>query len=70
MSVEELNRLEDFEKWGGLSRSAESIIIFQMFGDKSVSTHTFGHPQAVGRLADVIGGIAECLQIPGKEVVK
>ena len=70
MSGEELNRLVDFEKRGGLSYTAESIIIFQMHSDKSVGTQTFGHPLAVSRLANVIGGIAECLQIPGKEVVK
>ena len=67
MSVEEINRLIYFESCGGLSRSAESIIIFQMFSDKSVSTQTFGHPQAVGKLANVIGDIAECLKHPGEE---
>lgn len=67
MSGEELKWLEDFEKCGGLARSAESIIIFQMFSDKSVSTQTFGHPQAVGQLANVIGAIAECLKQPGEE---
>ena len=70
MSPEEVKRLEDYEKVGGLSRSADAIIIFQLFGDKSVSTQTFGHPLAVSKLANVVGGIAECLQVPGKEVVK
>lgn len=70
MSGEELNRLEDFEKCGGLSRSADSIIVFQLFSDKSVSTQTFGHPQAVGKLANVIGDIAECLKHPGEEGMK
>lgn len=70
MSPEEVNRLNEFEERGGLSRSAESIIIFQLFSDKSVSTQTFGHPLAVSKLANVVGGIAECLQVPGKEVVK
>lgn len=67
MSGEEIKRLEEFEKRGGLLRSAESIIIFQMFSDKSVCTQTFGHPQAVGKLANVIGDIAECLKHPGEE---
>ena len=67
MSGEEIQRLTDYVERGGLARSAEAIIIFQRFSNGSVGTQTFGEPTEVGKLANVIGSIAECLMFSGEE---